>query len=174
MWKQQTSTKASSPKNTPNLPARDTKICWHPLREFVDFKEEFNTAMRSNRIAKPDQLRVLRGALTGHAAQKIPPDYEHTIDAAWAALKENCGKPIRKITYIAKLSDNTSRRHPHKAALWLGNLETSILQFLKLGDRSDFLGMQCFNETIIYNICEHSRTPYITEYATSGTTAERN
>ena len=56
------------------------------------------------------------------------------------------------------MSDNTSRRHPREAALWLGKLETSILQFLKLGDRSDHSGMQCFNETIIYSICE--RLPY--------------
>ena len=87
------------------------------------------------------------------------------IDAAWAALEEACGDPIRLIKYqigklisITKLSENTSRRHPQEAALWLGNLETSILQFLRLGDRSDFLGMQCFNKTINYNICE--RLPY--------------
>ena len=131
----------------------------------MDFKKEFNKAMKSNRITKPDQLRVLQEHLTGYAAQKIPPGYEHTINDAWATLQKEYGEPLRHISYkinelinIARMSDSTSRRHPHKAVLWLGKLEASILQFLKLGNRSEDSGNHCFNETTIYSICE--RLPY--------------
>ena len=61
---------------TPQIcPQEIPKYAGTPSEDFVDFKEDFHKAMKSNRIAKPDQLRVLQEALTGHAAQKIPPGY---------------------------------------------------------------------------------------------------
>ena len=155
------------------LSTRTPQICPHeipkyagtPSEDFVDFKKEFHKAMKSNRIAKPDQLRVLQEHLTGYAAQKIPPGYEHTIDDAWTTLQKEYGEPVRHICYkikelinIARMSDSTSRRHPDKAARWLGQLEASIIHLLKLGDRSEDSGIHCFSETTIYNICE--RLPY--------------
>ena len=51
---------------TPQIcPQEIPKYAGTPSEDFMDFKEEFSTAMRSNRIAKPDQLRVLQRALTG-------------------------------------------------------------------------------------------------------------
>ena len=43
-------------------------------------------------------------------------------------------------------------------------LENSIVQFFRLGDRSDLSGIQCFNANTIYQICE--QLPYSIYYQT--------
>ena len=90
-------------KRTPRIcPQEIPKYAGTPSEDFIDFKEDFLTAMKRNRTAKPDHLHVLQEALTGHATQKIPPGYEHTIHDGWAALEEISGKPIRYINYQIK------------------------------------------------------------------------
>ena len=44
--------------------------------------------------------------------------------------------------------------NPSRAAAWFLNYENAVESILRLGDRSATLGMECFNVTTIYKICE--------------------
>ena len=67
--------------------------------DFTDFRGKFNRAMESNRISKTDQLGKLQGALTGNAALRVPPDWNTSIDTAWATLKKPFGAPLYLLIY---------------------------------------------------------------------------
>ena len=64
------------------------------------------------------------------------------------------------------LSDKSIETDPNKAATWFLQYEKAIESILRLGDRTTSLGMQCFNASTIYKICE--RLPYTIQYQTYG------
>ena len=64
------------------------------------------------------------------------------------------------------LTDKVVETNPSRAVALFLNYENAVKSILRLGDSSATLGMECFNATTIYKICEH--LPYSIQYQTYG------
>ena len=64
------------------------------------------------------------------------------------------------------MTDKVIKTDPNKAGAWFLQYEKAVESILRLRDRSNTLGMQCFNTTTIYKICEC--LPYFIQDQTYG------
>ena len=111
-----------------------------PSKDFITFIDKFKKAAEDNRISKRDQLEKLR--------------------EAWSILEKTFGDPLTHLNYrlgvmkaTQPLSDKSIETDPNKAAAWFLQYEKAIESILRMGVRSNTLGIQCFNASTIYKIC---------------------
>ena len=112
-----------------------------PSEDFITFKDKFEKASKDNGIYKTDQLEKLREALTGNAASHIPPADIDSVDSAWTILEKAFGNALNLLNFC-------------KAAALFLPYKKAVESILRLGDRSNTLGMQggLCNTTMIYKI----------------------
>ena len=103
-----------------------------------------------------------------------------SVDSAWTILEKAFGNPFTHLNFrlaIMKatqpLTDKVIENDTSRAAAWFLKYEKAVesILILRLGDRSATLGMQCFNATTNYKICE--RLPYSIQDQTYGLEEER-
>ena len=99
-------------------------------------------------------------------ASRSPYKKRLTLDDTWPIIEEAFVDPathfnlrLRIMKATQPLSDKTVETNPNKAAMWLLQYEKAMNSILRLGDRASLPGLQYFNTSNFYKICE--QLPYI-------------
>ena len=131
-----------------------------PEEDFHKFQKEMNEALKTNRVKRSDQIKILKEHISGQPKSMIPSSL-NDIDLAWKILSDVYGKASRlvkakkdKLTAMGPLPKPESKFpvHVRMRVEWLLGVEVLMGELVDLAETNEDCYCETYNDSTIKKI----------------------